>query len=1129
MNAKIVISKKSHETEIKSLGRSYRYLIFIILMAYILTTNAAEAVPAEYKVKAQLGHSEGVKSVDISSDGFLGLTGSKDATVKLWDLRTGKEMRVLKGHSKDVTSVKFSPDGKLAVSGSEDKTIKLWNIVTGSEIKTFSGHNHEVNAVSVSNDGKFVLSGSSDWTSNDHTIKLWDIVTGEESKTFYGHSQGIISVDFSPCNNKILSSSNDDTTKLWDIKTGSVIYSINNSMLASFSPDGEKIISRSSGKNSNILNLYESETGKIIKTIPTNHSKYIFSVEFSANGKYIVTGSADNTSELIELETGTIINTFTAPKSSAVNPMVNSAVFSPDDKYILCSTADGEIIYRESETGKIIHSITKSAEYVYGSTFSKGGSNILLNSYDRTLKLFNKNSGKILKTFQDKSIGVSATISNDGKYILKGCQGIAKLWDINSGELVRTFGDDKSTNWFHSALSQDGRFVVSTFGNYLALWDFNTGEFIRTMPGHEPESNCLKFTPDSRSIIASSPNKAIWVWDVTSGKVIRKYEEFDYDKKHKLKQETGHSFMIVSIDISSDGKYAVSGSEDKTIKLWNFDTGNVLKTFSGHKDRVNSVSFSSDGQKIVSGSNDKTVKFWDISSVQEIKTYAGHDDGVSSVEFSPDDRYILSSSWDNTIKIWDILSGNSITYLFHRNNKDWLMMTNDGYWDSSPNGGELVAMISDLNSWNIDQFAVKNNRPDIILERLGSTDKELISHYYQQYQKRLRKLGLTEDQLSSELHVPVSTIESSKQEGKLFDINFSMSDSKYQLKRYNIYVNDVPLFGSYGKGINGSSATLSEKIELTQGTNKIEISCMNEKGAESYRALTYAEYQEQEKGDLYYLAFGVSQYKEASLNLKYADKDANDLSEAFSKLNKDQYSNIYVKTFLNEQATLENIRSAKDFLKSSKPDDTFILFIAGHGVHDTDKEATYYFLTHETDLSDLPNTAANFELIEDILQGIPPRNKLFLMDTCESGEIEEGVQNNYYASADSRGLKGRGIKVVEKASIEPIKAEKRTYLYEKDRYIYNDLARRSGAIVFSSSKGGELSYEKDEIQNGLFTEEIIKCLASKEADKDKNGIISTDELRDYVSKAVAASSGGLQNPTVDRDNIYQKFGFGIEK
>jgi len=182
-------------------------------------------------------------------------------------------------------------------------------------------------------------------------------------------------------------------------------------------------------------------------------------------------------------------------------------------------------------------------------------------------------------------------------------------------------------------------------------------------------------------------------------------------------------------------------------------------------------------------------------------------------------------------------------------------------------------------------------------------------------------------------------------------------------------------------------------------------------------------------------------------------------------------------------------------LKDAKPGDTLVLFIAGHGIHDTDAEGTYYFATYDAELSRLGETAARFELIEDILQGIAPRNKLFLMDTCESGELEEGVQATMFAQAGSRGIiartaRGIAVKAVptsgNASAAAAAPAGAREYLAQRDRYIYNDLARRSGAIVFSSCKGGEFSYE---------------------------------------SEAVAKLSGGLQHPTVDRDNLYQKFGF----
>ena len=294
-----------------------------------------------------------------------------------------------------------------------------------------------------------------------------------------------------------------------------------------------------------------------------------------------------------------------------------------------------------------------------------------------------------------------------------------------------------------------------------------------------------------------------------------------------------------------------------------------------------------------------------------------------------------------------------------------------------------------------------------------------------------------------------------------------LKDGKYNLKKYNIYINDVPIFGAYGKEIAGKSVSKTERIELTQGKNKIEVTCINEAGAESHRALASADYNEKVKGDLYYIGFGVSKYKDSNLNLEYAAKDAKDLADTFSGLKGNQFREVHIKTYLDEQVTIDNIKKAKDFLANATVDDTFVLFISGHGVHDKNEEATYYYITHDADIKKLSKTSADFELIENILQGIAPRNKLFLMDTCESGEVEEDNKVRYFAMAKEKGLRPRTIKGIR---VKRRDNKKRMYLHNKDRFIYKDLLRRSGTIVFSSSKNFlENKVEKNEASPSFST------------------------------------------------------------
>ncbi len=1076
------------------------------IIGLVLLISVSSYSQEEPKLVLPIGHTKAVTSVCFSPDGKYALSGSEDGTFKFWDIASGKEVKTIKGGNViaispdnkymlsgaalwDLASFKmvkiftvrgavnsacFSPNGKLALCGDNNDAVTLLDIQNKKILKVFTGHTSTVNSVCFSPDGKYALSGSC-----DNTMKLWDIISGNELKTFTGHNDYVECVSFSPDGKKALSGSSNSSIKLWDIASGKELKSFTGHKQwvtsVSFSPDGKYAISSS---YDNTIKLWDVFTGKEIRTF-YGHSNSVYSVTFSKDGRYALSGSEDLSLKLWDVATGKEIKTFTG-KSKAVN----SIKCTPNGKYII--------------TG----------------------------SDDNTLKQWDIQKGEVLKTFIGHKGAVnSIDISPYGRYVISGSDfgddmqnDVIILWDISTGKPFKTFSGHEG-NVTSVRFSPAQMLAISgSDDKNLKLWNLATGEEIKTFTGHSLSVIAVDISPNGKYLLSGSymkftgPDDNLKLWDIATGS--------------EMRTQTGHSMQVASVCFSPDNKYALSGALPEII-LWDMVSGKRIKTLDGHSGLVTSVCFSKDGKYALSGSYDKTVKLWDIASGKEIKTFNGHDGWVTSVCFLPNEKQILSSSDDNTSKLWDIETGKELCTFVSVGKDDWLAITPDGYWSSSNNCGEYFAIAQGLNIWNIDQFAVKNNRPDIVLERLGSEDTELISHFRNQYLKRLRKLKLKEEQLEQGYYTPDAEITKSSQSDKIVNLEMQFADSKYNLRSYNVYVNDVPIYGK-GKNITGQSQKINEKVELTYGINKIEVSCFNEKATESYRDVVYFSYNKQVKPNLYFIGFGVSNYKNQTLNLQYAHQDALDLEQTFKAMQGKGFGNIYTKVYTNEQVTTENIKAAKEFLKNAKPDDTFILFIAGHGMHDNNEDATYYYLTYNTDLNNLSGTAANFEFIEDLLQEIPPRSKLFLMDACESGEIDE--ENDYatfYADASNRGLKSRGFKPIVNEQQTQKKSTIKKLGIDRNRFIYNDLLRRSGAIVFSSSRGQEYSYEYDELQNGLFTEFIIKALTTSEADTDKNGTVSTDELRKYISKEVSKFSGGAQNPTVDRDNIYQKFGFKV--
>ena len=783
--------------------------------------------------------------------------------------------------------------------------------------------------------------------------------------------------------------------------------------------------------------------------------------------------------------------------------IASTVAASSDTKFLYCGSRSGKVMVWDLSTLRLDR-ILDCRKYIANKSVSSlaispnGRTFITSSRFSSVGVIWDTRKGKRLHQLRGHGgYLTSATFSPDGRYI-GTCSAVDSKHDLDWSSAEHTSDGLLSVPW---------RGRKDDVSRVVILWDSKDGKLLRYMGGHKSDVDAIAFSPDSQFLLTGSNDGTAKLWSVKTGRI----------KETIGNQPKG----VFAVAFSADGHRIALGRGDGSIVVWDRRSSSVLWETPAYSEAVSSIACSRDGRFVLSGYWDGTSILWDAKQGTRVRSLSQLS-GRLSVSFLPTNRHAVVATEDGTIDIWDLSSWKQVS--LKAEGDDWVCYTPEGFFGASRRGGQLVSVVKELDVFCIDQFAANYNRPDIIMESFGLGTKEMISHFHKYHLKRLHRTGFTEEQLKGDFYVPEALIKNIKQDGKFVELTFDLKDSKYNLKKYNIYINDVPIFGAYGKEIAGKSVLKTERIELTHGKNKIEVTCINEAGAESHRALTSADYNEKVKSDLYYIGFGISEYKDSSLNLEYAAKDAKDLANTFSDMKGEQFSNVHIKTYLNEQVTADNIKKAKDFLENATVDDTFVLFISGHGIHDKNEEAIYYYITHDADIKTLSKTSADFELIENILQGIAPRNKLFLMDTCESGETEEDSQVKYFAMANKKGFRPRTTRAI---GVERRDNKKRAYLYNKDRFIYNDLLRRSGTIVFSSSKGGEFSYESDDFKNGFFTAAIINALRTKKADLNNDTYVSTDELRDYVSKTVSKQTEYMQHPTVDRDNIYQKFGFPI--
>ncbi|GAB4297800.1 MAG: hypothetical protein Fur0025_36000 [Oscillatoriaceae cyanobacterium] len=175
------------------------------------------------------------------------------------------------------------------------------------------------------------------------------------------------------------------------------------------------------------------------------------------------------------------------------------------------------------------------------------------------------------------------------------------------------------------------------------------GSLGHTLIGHNGSVNAVAISPDRQFAVSGSGDKTLKVWDLAQGKEL-----------HTL---IGHNDSVNAVAISPDRQFAVSGSGDNTLKVWDLAQGQELYTLIGHNDSVNAVAISPDRQFAVSGSKDKTLKVWDLAQGKELYTLIGHDDSVNAVTISPDSKFAVSHSWDDIPIVWDLAKGQQLQTL----------------------------------------------------------------------------------------------------------------------------------------------------------------------------------------------------------------------------------------------------------------------------------------------------------------------------------------------------------------------------------------------------------------------------------------------------------------------------------
>ena len=456
--------------------------------------------------------------------------GWEDIVVQLWDAQTGALKTTLTGHTKRVNSVAYSPDGSLIASGSKDGTVRLWEVAPGKHEATlkhggwmhflFPWLNPPINAVAYSPDGSTVAAASI-----DSRVRLWDTRTTKLKTILIGHTGPVDSVIYSPDGKMIATAGGwkDNTVRLWDAVTGetrAVLTGYTHINSVAYSPDGQTIATAGDYRSS-ALQLWDIKTKKLITTYTEHTNSTFFSTVYAPDGKTIAYVSlSDKTVELWNTETDTHKATFKHANTNRGYD-ISSVAYSPDGNTIAAvgghyKNHKGTVYLWHAQTRhrKIIY---EGPDYISAVAYSPDGRTIATGSWNGNVQVWHTITGEALKTISTQHKGgvKSLTYSPDGMTIASGGgyrDDIVQLWDAVTGEhKIRLRGHTKTVS--SVAYSPDGKTIASgSTDGTLRFWDAVTGKHKTTFTAHTDIVSVV-YSPDGKTIATRSTDGTVLLWE----------------------------------------------------------------------------------------------------------------------------------------------------------------------------------------------------------------------------------------------------------------------------------------------------------------------------------------------------------------------------------------------------------------------------------------------------------------------------------------------------------------------------------------------------------------------------------------------------------------------------------------
>ncbi len=556
--------------------------------------------------------------------------------------RWGRLKYTLRGHTSPVTVITVSKDGQYLLSGSKDKTARIWNLHTGMCNSVLSGHTDPLRVVAFSADAQLAVTasgGDDEWRTDDNSVRLWDTTSGRCTRILRGHIDRVSTVALTPSGKVVLSGGYDRTLRVWNVETGQAVQLLGHTLhiwSGWLSTDGSRAASLS---EDGTLRFWDCSSGACLKVYQRpKHAEVSEEQGVATLGRPPVPDGV----------------TFATPTQVLENPVLLSQNITvwPDSRPFVDATGKFAFSADSGDGGKALvwhidtarRLISFPTGYILRFAHTDGVIIAVAHGENNTILIWqlpnpglNRASPMLLS-----KVRRTAELSRTEKQFQKLLSQINEEAEQLPGRALEHLEEARMLPGFHRNVSiRDSLARLAMRGRRAGL---RTTYPIAHLEGNLDVTRSVCFTSTTSGAVSVGWDTKIRLWDLRTRQCSLILPTDDTGGKQDLKR------WLVSLAVGND-RWCLAGRFSGPIELWDLQSGTQLKILEGHTNPVASVAFSSDCRFAVSASNDKTVRLWNIESGQCVRVLT-YDAPVTNACFSLDDSYILVSS--DGVRLLDI-------------------------------------------------------------------------------------------------------------------------------------------------------------------------------------------------------------------------------------------------------------------------------------------------------------------------------------------------------------------------------------------------------------------------------------------------------------------------------------------